>query len=61
MFGSDEIVVPEKVGEAVESIEEAPFLTEEQKRDILYNNAVRFLGLESDKSAPVKRSAKRGG
>ncbi|HKI86374.1 MAG TPA: amidohydrolase family protein [Thermoanaerobaculia bacterium] len=61
MFGSDEMVWPEKIGAAVESIEEAPFLTEEQKRDILYNNAVRFLGLESDKSAPVKRSAKRGG
>jgi len=30
---------------AVRSIEEAPFLTLEQKRDIFYNNAARFLRL----------------
>jgi predicted TIM-barrel fold metal-dependent hydrolase len=46
MFGSDQMVWPEKIGEAVEAIEEAPFLSHEQKRDILYNNAVRFLRLE---------------
>ena len=44
MFGSDQMVWPEKIGDAVEAIEQAPFLTEEQKRDIFYNNAVRFLG-----------------
>lgn len=46
MFGSDQMVWPQKIGEAVEAIEEAPFLTYEQKRDILYNNAARFLRLE---------------
>jgi uncharacterized protein len=46
MFGSDQMRWPEKIGEGIEAIENAPFLTEEQKRDILYNNAVRFLGLE---------------
>jgi len=46
MFGSDQMVWPEKIGAAVEAIEQAPFLTDEQKRDIFYNNAVRFLGLE---------------
>jgi hypothetical protein len=34
---------PEAIGWAVEAIEEAPFLSEEQKRDIFYHNAVRFL------------------
>jgi len=31
---------------AVEAIESADFLTGEQKRDILYNNAARFLRLD---------------
>jgi uncharacterized protein len=50
MFGSDQMRWPEKIGEAIEAIEQAPFLTEEQKRDILYHNAVRFLRLEQDAS-----------
>ena len=45
MFGSDQMVWPEGIGMAIEGIESAAFLTEEQKRDILYNNAVRFLRL----------------
>jgi predicted TIM-barrel fold metal-dependent hydrolase len=50
MFGSDQMRWPEKIGAAIEAIEQAPFLTEEQKRDILYHNAVRFLRLEQDAS-----------
>lgn len=46
MFGSDQMAWPEVIGEAIETIESADFLTEEQKRDIFYNNAVRFLRLE---------------
>lgn len=45
MFGSDQMIWPDAIGMAIASIEEAPFLTEEQKRDILYNNAARFLRL----------------
>ena len=37
---------PGAIGEAIKSIEQAPFLTESQKRDILYNNAARFLRLD---------------
>jgi predicted TIM-barrel fold metal-dependent hydrolase len=44
MYGSDFGLVFQ---ETIESIESAPFLTEEQKRDILYNNAARFLGLQT--------------
>jgi len=46
LFGSDQMVWPEAIGMAVEGIESATFLTEEEKRDIFYNNAVRFLRLE---------------
>lgn len=46
MFGTDQMRWPDRIGRAVEAIEQAPFLTEEQKRDILYNNAARFLRLE---------------
>ena len=54
MFGSDQMVWPEKIGVAVEAIEQAPFLTEEQKRDIFYNNAARFLRLEDTRDDPAK-------
>ncbi len=46
MFGSDQMRWPEMIEEAIEAIEEADFLTDEQKRDILYNNAVRFLQMD---------------
>lgn len=32
-------------------IEDAPFLTESQKREILYDNAARFLRLSEDEIA----------
>jgi predicted TIM-barrel fold metal-dependent hydrolase len=47
MFGSDQMRWPEKIDEAIEAIEEADYLTAEQKRDIFYNNAARFLRLEA--------------
>jgi predicted TIM-barrel fold metal-dependent hydrolase len=46
MFGSDQMVWPEAIGMAIEGIESAKFLSKEQKRDIFYNNAVRFLKLK---------------
>lgn len=48
MFGSDQMIWPEVIGENIEAIETADFLTEEQKRDILYNNAARFLRLSDE-------------
>lgn len=45
MFGSDQMVWPGVLERAVAVIDEAPFLTPQQKRDILYNNAARFLRL----------------
>ena len=46
MFGSDQMVWPEAIGMAIEGIESATFLSKEEKRDIFYNNAVRFLRLK---------------
>ena len=46
MFGSDHMYWPDGIGLAIEGIETASFLTAEQKRDIFYNNAVRFLKLQ---------------
>ena len=49
MFGSDVTPQrPEVIGESIEAIESISFLTQEQKRDIFYNNAVRFLRLEEE-------------
>lgn len=45
MFGSDHMFWPDGIGMAVEGVESAAFLTEDQKRDIFYNNAVRFYKL----------------
>lgn len=48
MFGSDQMIWPETIEIAIESIETAKFLTMEQKRDIFYNNAARFLQLSTE-------------
>jgi predicted TIM-barrel fold metal-dependent hydrolase len=49
MFGSDQLLFPEMIRVAIENIESADFLTAEQKRDIFYNNAARFLRLDGKK------------
>jgi hypothetical protein len=46
MFGSDEMVWPDAVSAGIDSIENDPLLTTEQKRDILHDNAARFLRLK---------------
>jgi predicted TIM-barrel fold metal-dependent hydrolase len=60
MFGSDQMVWPELIGQAVETIESAPFLTDEQKHDIFYNNAARFLGLSELPVPMTPRVGHRG-
>lgn len=49
MFGSDNMVWPQAIEGGIKSIEAAPFLSKEQKRDILFNNAARFLRLSKKK------------
>jgi predicted TIM-barrel fold metal-dependent hydrolase len=51
MFGSDQMMWPEAIEIAIETIESADFLTEEEKRDIFYNNAARFLRLSDEEIA----------
>ncbi len=48
MFGSDQMVWPGVIERSISVIKEAPFLTDSQKRDILYNNAARFLRLSEE-------------
>jgi uncharacterized protein len=55
MFGSDQMVWPEAIGMAIEGVESATFLTPEQKRDIFYNNAVKFLKLDERALRGVRR------
>ena len=51
MFGSDQMNWPEAIDDAVREVATPPMLTPEQKRDILYNNAARFLRLSDSEIA----------
>lgn len=51
LWGSDQMYWPEAIGESIRAIEQAPFLTEEHKRDIFYGNAARFLRLTPEQIA----------
>lgn len=46
MFGTDQMVWPKLMAYSISIIQNADYLTPQQKRDILYNNAARFLRLE---------------
>ncbi|MBN4084941.1 amidohydrolase family protein [Flavobacteriaceae bacterium AH-315-B10] len=48
MFGSDQMIWPQVISVGIESINNANFLTLEQKENIFYNNAAKFLGLTDD-------------
>ncbi len=48
MYGSDQMVWPELLDIGIDIIEQADFLTPKQKRNILYNNAARFLQLSKE-------------
>lgn len=45
MFGSDQMVWPEAIEMAAERVRSADYLTPAQRRDILHDNAARFLRL----------------
>jgi predicted TIM-barrel fold metal-dependent hydrolase len=50
LFGSDQMYWPDKITEAIKTIDSADFLNYQQKRDIFYNNAVQFLRFNSEKA-----------
>ena len=49
MYGTDLLVWPKLIETSIGLIENANYLSFEQKRDILYNNAVRFFRLDESK------------
>jgi hypothetical protein len=51
MFGSDQMNWPKTIESAIDAINTADFLSEQQKRNILYNNAARFLRLSKEEIA----------
>lgn len=51
MFGSDQMIWPGIIEPSIQAIEDAPFLTAAEKRDIFYNNAARFLRLTPEEIA----------
>jgi hypothetical protein len=53
MFGSDQMNWPGVIEPAIEAIESAPFLSEKQKREILFENAARFLRLTDKEIADL--------
>lgn len=50
MFGTDQLVWPKLMAYSIGIIQNADYLTPDQKRDILYNNAARFLRLDARQS-----------
>jgi predicted TIM-barrel fold metal-dependent hydrolase len=46
MFGTDQLIWPKLMAYSISIIQNADYLTAQQKRDILYNNAARFLRLD---------------
>lgn len=48
MYGSDQMLWPERITESVNRIKDAEFLSPQEKRDILYNNAAHFLELTEE-------------
>jgi predicted TIM-barrel fold metal-dependent hydrolase len=51
LFGSDQMIWPQTIDLAIGTVQSADFLAEAQKRDIFYNNAVRFLRLDQQDQA----------
>lgn len=56
MFGSDNMLWPGTIHVGIENINNAPFLSEQQKRDILFNNAARFLRLTPQEIQRMQQS-----
>lgn len=59
MYGSDQMSWPDVIGASIEAINQADFLSESQKRDILYNNAARFLRLTPEQTAKHQGDSKK--
>ena len=47
MFGTDQLIWPKLMAYSISIIQNADYLSPQQKREILYNNAARFLRLDA--------------
>ncbi len=56
MFGSDQMEWVATIDDAIENVNSASFLTMEQKEDIFYNNAARFLKLPKEEIETHKKT-----
>lgn len=54
MYGSDQMVWPEVITIGVQSVNNADFLTLEQKEDIFFDNAAKFLRLSEGEISKLK-------
>jgi predicted TIM-barrel fold metal-dependent hydrolase len=50
MFGTDQLIWPKLMAYSISIIQNTDYLTPQQKRDILYNNAARFLRMDTAQS-----------
>lgn len=55
MFGSDQMVWPKAIEMSIDQLNSFDFLTPEEKRDIFYHNAARFLKLSEEEIATHHR------
>jgi predicted TIM-barrel fold metal-dependent hydrolase len=55
MFGSDQMRWPEGIALAIDRVNRLDFLTVEEKEDIFYDNAAKFLGLTAEEIARQHR------
>jgi hypothetical protein len=51
MYGSDQMWWPKAIERSIEAVDSAPFLSDQDKQDIFYNNAARFLQLSKEEIA----------
>ena len=54
MYGSDQMVWPKVITVGIESVNNADFLTLEQKEDIFFDNAAKFLRLSQEEISKLK-------
>ena len=59
MFGSDQMRWPSAIERSIEAIDSAPFLSDQDKQDIFYDNAARFLRLSEEEIAKHHETASR--
>jgi predicted TIM-barrel fold metal-dependent hydrolase len=48
MYGSDQMYWPSAIERSIEAVDSASFLSDQDKQDIFYNNAARFLRLSGE-------------